>query len=87
MAQALERGPRERGILILADSMAAVQAVKKARRTGKARSRELVRVMREVQTRKDIRFAWVKAHVGIPGNERADQQAKFYTKHTVCPFR
>ena len=44
----LERGPRGRGILILADSMAAIQAVKKAGRTGKARSRdsELARVMR-----------------------------------------
>ena len=50
--------------LILADSMAAIQAVKKAGRTGKARSRELVRVMREVRRRGNVRFAWVKAHVG-----------------------
>ena len=27
-----------------------------------------------------MRLAWVKAHVGIPGNERADGQAKFFTK-------
>ena len=64
----------------MADSMAAIHAVKKAGRTGKVRSRELVRVMREVRIRKDVRFVWVRAHVGIPGNERADQQAKFYTK-------
>ena len=32
-----ERGSRGRGILILADSMAAIQGVKKAGRTGKAR--------------------------------------------------
>ena len=28
---------------------------------------------------KEVRLAWVKAYVGIPGNERADVQAKFYT--------
>ena len=38
-------------MLILADSMAAIQAVKKARKTGKARSGELVRVIKEVRKR------------------------------------
>ena len=62
MAEALEHGPRSKRMLILADSMAAIQAVKKAGKMGKARSRELVRVMREVQKRGNVRLAWVKAH-------------------------
>ena len=70
MAEALERGPRGRGMLILADSMAAIQAVKKAGRTGKARSRELVSVMKEVRKRGNVRFAWVKAHVGTKEQTR-----------------
>ena len=59
MAEALERGPQGRGMLILADSMAAIQAVKKAGKTGKARSNELVRVIKEVRKRRkgNIRFA------------------------------
>ena len=65
MAEVLEHGPRERGMLILADSMAAIQAVKKAGKTGKARSGQLVRVMKEVRKRGNVRFAWVKAHVGM----------------------
>ena len=64
--------------------MAAIQAIKKAGSSGKARSGELVRVIREVKkrqrVRQRVRLAWVKAHIGIPGNERADGQAKNFTK-------
>ena len=78
MAEALEKGPRDRGVLILADSMAAIQAIKKAGSSGKARCGELVRVLREVKkrqrarqrARQRVRIAWVKVHIGTPGNER-----------------
>ena len=38
VAEALEQRPRNRGILILADSMAAIRAVKNAGRTGRIRT-------------------------------------------------
>ena len=59
MAEALEQGPWGRGMLILTDSMAAIQAVKKAGKTGKASSGELVRVMKKVWERgeENVRFA------------------------------
>ena len=36
------------------------------------RKSEVNKVMKEVRKRGNVRFAWVKAHVDIPGNERAD---------------
>ena len=40
MAKALEQGLRNWGVLILANSKAAIQAVKEAEKPGKARMRE-----------------------------------------------
>ena len=82
MAEALECRPLDKRMLILVDSMAAIQGVKKAGKIGEPRSRELVRVMNKVQERGkvNIKIAQVKAHVGIPSNERVHQVAKFYTK-------
>jgi len=69
-------------ILVLSDSQAAIAAMRKAGRTGRARTGELKEVVEEVRKRQKnlgpdaIRFAWVKAHVGTRGNEKADQMAK-----------
>lgn len=72
----------EQKVLILSDSQAAIAAVKKAGQRGVARTRDLVKVMEQVRSRMDklgpgaVCFVWIKAHIGLPGNERADKLAK-----------
>jgi len=74
--------PEDRKILILSDSQAAIAAVRKAGRTGRARAGELKEVVEEVTRRQQnlgpnaVRFAWVEAHVGIHDHEMVDQMAK-----------
>ena len=68
--------------LLLTDSRTAIQAVQRAKRKGIARTRGLGEVVRRfVAIDKEHRegsatLLWVKAHVGISGNERVDEQAK-----------
>ena len=77
--QALRMAP-EVDILVLSDTTAALQADKRAARTGHGRSRDLVEVIDKVGRRSlmdlSTGFGWVKAHVGLNGNERADLMAK-----------
>ena len=67
-------------LLILSDLKAALAAVRNAASTGEARTADLMRVVDLVGewalAGAELRFGWVKAHVGVPGNERADAQAK-----------
>jgi len=66
----LKLAPADRKFLVLSDSQAAIAAVRKAGRTGRARAAELkevVELIRERQARlgpNAVRFAWVKAHIG-----------------------
>ncbi|KAF8460742.1 hypothetical protein BDZ91DRAFT_798617 [Kalaharituber pfeilii] len=60
-----------------------ISAVKRAAKTGKARIADLACVVELVAGRRPIlrdagavKPAWVKAHVGIEGNEKADEKVK-----------
>ena len=69
-------------VLILSDSQAAIVAVKKAGKQGIARTRglkEFVSLINDCEKEFGagaVSLAWVKAHIGIPGNEHADREAK-----------
>jgi len=86
MRKALEKVGRDKKILILSDSQAAIAAVKQAGQTGKARTRDLRKIVQQIGRRQEnlgpdaVRFGWVKSHIGITGNEKADEQAKLGTE-------
>ena len=68
-------------ILVLADSQAAIAVVKKAGRTGRARSKDLADIIKIIRNRDGrTSLGWVKSHIGIEGNEQADVLAKKGTK-------
>ena len=78
-ARVRRRGGKNK-VLILADSSAAIAAVKKAGRTVEARSRHLQKIVNEVAEIREeggeVKIGWVKAHMGILGNEVTDVLAK-----------
>ena len=86
--QALRMAP-EVDVLVLSDSTAALQAIKHTARDGRGRSRDLVEVMDQVgrlcRMGLSTRFGWVKAHVGIDGNEKADRMAKTGCRESLLP--
>lgn len=73
---------RERKVLILPDSQAAINAGREAGRTRKARTKELKEIVEMIAERQGelgqdaVNLGWVKAHIGIEGNEKADERAK-----------
>jgi len=91
MRGALEDAPSGSNVLSLSDSQTAIAAVKKAERTGKARTADLRRVMMDVKERQSrlgpnaVSLGWMNAHNGVHGNEMADQLAKSATEEPECP--
>ena len=86
--QALRMAP-EVDLFVLSDSTAALQAVKQAAHDGRGRSMDLGEVVDEVSRRSlmglSMRFGFVKAHVGIDRNERADLMAKVGCRESLLP--
>ena len=75
-------GNTDNKVIILSNSKAAIQAVINAGRRGNARTKDLVQLGKDIRNRQslygldNVTVGWVKAHVGIEGNERADEMAK-----------
>ncbi|KAF8416447.1 hypothetical protein EV426DRAFT_686075 [Tirmania nivea] len=73
----LERAEGDKEILILSDSQAAIMSLVKAGKRGRARTHDIKRIMSRLSSATTkIHFGWVKSHIGIEGNERADTLAK-----------
>ena len=86
--QALRMAPKV-DVLLLSDSTAALRAIRRAARSRRGRTRDLVEVVDEVGRHSllglSTRFGWVKAHAGINGNERADLMAKAGCRESLLP--
>lgn len=79
MRGALEAAIEEEEVLVMTDSQAAMMAMVAAGEDEMARTEDLKWVVEEIGRRQErvggraVRLGWVKAHVGIFGNEQVSQ--------------
>lgn len=88
IGQALRMAPGV-GTLVMTDLIASLLAIGRSASSGRGCTRELVEVVDEVGRRSQLglntQFGWVKAHVGVVGNDHEDQIAKAGGWQTLLP--
>ena len=86
--QALRMAP-DVDILVLSESTAALQAIRRAAGSGRGRFTDLVEVVDEVgrgsMNELSTQFGWVKDHIGIDGNKRAELMAMVGCRESLLP--
>ena len=85
MAEALSTWDKSGKVIVLTDSLATIAAIKKAGKTGQARTGQLRKVMRKIEEGRKaigpdaVSLGSVKSHIGIKGKEEADKKATLGT--------
>ncbi|GFX44480.1 RNase H domain-containing protein [Trichonephila clavipes] len=72
-------------IWILTDSRSSIQHLSTWPSIGDSTSRRILHLFQQLSDRHPIHLQWVPSHVGLPGNEVADDLAKAATRDPVDP--
>ena len=72
--------------IIFTDSLSALTALKNKNITDPLTTQVLNRVY-HLSRYKEIIFCWIPSHIGIPGNDRVDSEAKKALKDSIAPTK
>ncbi|GBP00854.1 hypothetical protein EVAR_50144_1 [Eumeta japonica] len=81
-AVAMVKASREKVVNILSDSRSSLELLSNPR-TGHPLAHAIREVQETLTLNEEIRFYWLRAHVGTKGNERADELAKSLPKRLM----